>query len=143
MRKDILDLLRANLGVQLDQHTVGLTKWLNARVDAVSDEGAVRLSFAVRDDMLNALGMMHGGAVAAIMDESMGLQLYLLNAETNYVAIGLHVDFLNKALPGQEVVAVPHVTRMGRNVSHVTCELFDQSGKLLAKSSGQFARFGP
>jgi acyl-coenzyme A thioesterase 13 len=142
MRSDILNLLRANLGVTLENHTVGLTKWLNARVDAVSDEGLVRLSFAVRDDMLNALGMMHGGAVAAIMDEAMGLQLFLLNAEANYVAISLHVDFLSKAMPGQSVVAVPQVTRMGRNVAHVTGELFDENGKLLAKSSGHFARFG-
>lgn len=141
-RTEMLDLLRGHVGQPLQDYAVGLTKWLNGNVESVSDEGMIRLSFEVRDDMLNALGILHGGVMSAILDEAMGMQLFLLNAEANYVAIGLHVDFINKAMPGQRITAVPNVTRIGRSVAHTTCELYAQDGKLLAKASSNFARFG-
>lgn len=143
MKTDFLELMKANIGKHISEQTVGLGKWLNGRIEAVNSEsGQVRLSFEVREDMLNPLGMLHGGAMAAILDECMGMQLFLSTDEGSYVAIGLHVDFLNKALPGQRVIAVPHVTRVGRSVAHATCELYNEEGKLLAKGSNNFSRIG-
>ena len=144
MNKEVLDFLRKHVGRNAAElpSSMGLGRWLNARLEALEDDGHVRLSFEVRDDMLNPLGMVHGGAFCAIVDEVMGMQLYLLNEGGNpFVSIGLHIDFLHKCLPGDRIVAVPRLTRIGRTTAHLTCDLFSEnSGKLFVKASSSFSR---
>lgn len=142
MKTEFVDFLRQHIGKDMAPFTVGLSKWLDGRLESVSLEGQVRISYEVREEMLNPLGLLHGGAIAAILDESMGLQLYVLSDEGQHVAIGLNVDFINKATAGQRITATPLVTRIGRSVAHATCELHNEDGKLLAKASSNFARFG-
>jgi acyl-coenzyme A thioesterase 13 len=140
MRKDFVELLQKGIGKNVAEHAMGLTKWLNGRIESVTDDGLICLSFDVREDMLNPLGMLHGGATSAILDEVMGLQLYAINTEGAFVSISINIDFLNKALFEERLYAKPTVLRLGKTTAHCVCDLVNEQGKLIAKSSSNFVR---
>jgi uncharacterized protein (TIGR00369 family) len=140
MKTAFVQILREHIGKDDNEISVGLSKWLKGRVEAVHDDGSVDISFVIREDMLNPLGILHGGSVAAIVDDCMGMQLFVSTDEGSYVAVNLHVDFLGKGVLGERIVAKPRVHRFGRSTAYVTCEVFNQQGKLMARASSNFSR---
>lgn len=140
MKTEFYNLLKNNIGKDIGPNAVGLTVWLNPRIESISEEGRVRLSFEARAEMLNPLGIMHGGIIAAILDEVMGFQLYLLNDTGAFVSLNLNVDFISKVKEGERVTAIPEVIRIGRSTAHLVCEIRDSENKLLAKATSNFSR---
>lgn len=141
MKESQIKRLQGAVGQHIGKELKGLGGWLNGRIVEVSDEGAVVMAFEVRENLLNPMGAIHGGAIAAIMDEMLGFQLFLKSAEdAAYVSMTMNIDFLRAATLGDEIIARPEVIRIGNRTANVTCGLFNSQGKLLARGTSNFMR---
>lgn len=99
----------------------------------------VDLAFEVQSAHCNARGLLHGGVLAALCDNFMGLSLATtLRGEASIVTISLAVDYLGSARVGDLVVVVPRVLRAGSSVGFcdalATCD-----GRPIARASASFS----
>ena len=142
MKQGIIEGLRAKLGQDLKGDLLGFSAWLNFRVEALDEQGqGMCLSFEVRSEMLNPFGILHGGVLAAMIDEAMGFQLFLLSAlDEQFVALNLQLDFLRGTSPGQKLYIRPSLVRKGRRIANLSCRVEDGEGKLIAQASSNFSR---
>lgn len=107
-----------------------LLGWKLVEVDP--DEGTIELTFTVGDQFLNPVGMVQGGFLAAMLDDTMGPALVATLGDGEFApTTDLHVQFLRPARPGQ-FTGRGRVVRRGRDVAFLAGELFDETGNLVA-----------
>ncbi|WP_420450327.1 PaaI family thioesterase [Ilumatobacter sp.] len=120
---------------------------LGVRVEEVrADYCRMRLPF--RTELLQAAGLLHGGAMASLLDHvvvpAVGAQLA---QGVNYSTVDMHVQFLRGVVAGEgaeDVVAEGWVVRRGRRTVFCEAEAFGgTTGKLLAKSVLTYAVSAP
>lgn len=141
MKIDYIKKLQTNIGQKMGEHLPGFGSWLNGAVNAINDEGDIEIAFEVRENMLNPMGAIHGGAIAAIIDEILGFQLFLKSAEdTAYVSMTMNIDFLKAAKAGETIIGIPQVIRIGKRTANVTCVLKNEKGDLVAQGVSNFMR---
>ncbi len=112
----------------------GATRWLGGELKEVS-RGRLVAEFVVREDMTNPMKTLHGGAAAMIMDDMLGIMVYLLGHPYAHTSVNLNCDFLSPARIGTKLTATARVVREGRNIVHCECEIRDAGEKLIAKSA--------
>lgn len=141
MKTDYIQQIRANLGQPMSEYLPGFGAWLNGAVTAIDEEGHIKLAFEVRENMLNPMGAMHGGAVAGIIDEVLGFQIFLKSEkDAAYVSMTMNVDFLKGAKTGDIITGIPKVIRIGKRTANVRCVLQNQKGELVAQGVANFMR---
>lgn len=141
MKTDYIQQIRENIGQPMSEYLPGFGAWLNGAVTAIDEEGHIQLAFTVRENMLNPMGAIHGGAVAAIIDEVLGFQIFLKSEEgAAYVSMTMNVDFLKAAKTGDIITGFPKVVRIGRRTANVRCDLRNQKGELVAQGVANFMR---
>jgi uncharacterized protein (TIGR00369 family) len=79
---------------------------------------AVDILFEVRSAHCNSRGFLHGGVLASLCDNAMGLSLAasLSDPSPHIVTINLSVDYLDGAKLGDMVVIEPRVVRAGGSI---------------------------
>lgn len=104
----------------------------------------IELGFHVREAHCNARGLLHGGAIAALADNTMGraLGLVLLRdapsaGRPNILTSGLSLDYIASAKPGQWVVITPRVIKAGGS-SGVVDALITADGAVIARANASF-----
>ncbi len=112
----------------------GATRWLGGTLKEVG-RGRLVAEFVVREDMTNPMKTLHGGAAAMIMDDMIGIMVYLLGNQYAHTSVNLNCDFLSPARIGTKLIATAQVVREGRNIVHCECEIRDSEEKLIAKSA--------
>jgi len=94
-----------------------------------------RMRMPLRTELLQPGGVVHGGAIASLMDAVLVPAVgSTLGARDRYSTVDLHVQFIG-AVKDEDVLAEGWVTRRGRSV--VFCEseaVGATSGRLIAKS---------
>lgn len=80
--------------------------------------GGVDILFTVRDSHCNSRGFLHGGVLASLCDNAMGLSLAfsLANPTPHLVTINLAIDYLDSAKIGDTVLIEPRVVRVGGSI---------------------------
>ena len=111
-----------------------LGRWLNGTIRS-ADYGRIVADFTIREEMTNPAGVLHGGAIAAILDDLIGAMVYTLGREFAYTSVNLTVDFLHAARLGGIVTATAEVIREGKNIIHCEGRIIAVDGKLIAKCS--------
>lgn len=135
----ILSFLNANLNKKIaDGNPNPITTWLDGTLIKAS-AGSITAEFIVRADQCNHANILHGGIITTILDEIMGMTLITVEIEHLYVTINLHVDFLFGAKAGEKVTAVSEVFRVGKKIANIEAKLYNEEGKLLAKSTSNLA----
>ena len=66
-----LEMFRGYVGQELPDRAAPFTRWLNGTIVAV-ERGGVTMRWAVREEAINAAGILHGGIQAAMLDELHG-----------------------------------------------------------------------
>lgn len=113
-------------------------RWLNGKlIDASA--GSLTIEFVVREELTNPAGIMHGGAIAGLIDEVMGMTTFSLGKTGFYVAVNLNIDFLRPGKLGEKLRVVSEVIRDGRTMAHAECKVYNEEGKLIAKASSNLA----
>jgi molybdopterin converting factor subunit 1 len=98
--------------------------------------GHVRFEFRASEELLNPAGVVQGGFITAMLDETMGpAALSELGAGFTVPTLELKVSFLRPVRPGV-VVADARVIHRGKSVVFTEATLTGEDGRLLAKASG-------
>jgi len=135
------DYFRSQIGQSMAQSISGVGRWLNGTLRIVEAERMVA-DYLIRDDMVNPVSVLHGGAASAILDDLCGMLVFALGREYGYTSVNLNMDFLNPARQGETLTAEARLIRAGRNIIHVEGRLTNAEGKLIAKCSTNLVQTG-
>lgn len=113
-------------------------RWLNGTL-IEAHPGKLTIGFEVREELTNPVGIMHGGAIAGIIDEAIGMTTFSLGKPGFYVAINLNIDFLRPGKLGEKLKVISEVIRDGRTMAHAECKVYNEEGKLIAKAASNLA----
>lgn len=96
----------------------------------------------LREPHCNSRGMVHGGLIAALCDNAMGLScVQVLKGEGRDVAglvtINLNTDFISAARLGQWMTVDTTITSVGGSLAFATA-LVEAEDQLIAKASATF-----
>jgi uncharacterized protein (TIGR00369 family) len=86
-------------------------------------------------------GVIHGGAITALLDAACGLAVFVRLAEPIPIAtLDLRIDYLRPATPNKEVLGRAECFKVTQNVAFVRCEAFHEGdeGSLVAVANGTF-----
>lgn len=98
-----------------------------------AERQACRIRFPVSDFLFNPQGSMHGGAIAIVLDISMG---HLIKRVAGPGAtLDMSMRFLRPLLSG-EAVCEARFLRRGRSVSFLESRLWDEEERLVAVATG-------
>jgi uncharacterized protein (TIGR00369 family) len=114
------------------------SRTLGFRIVAVSQaEMRVEAAFDAKAELLaNPMGQIQGGYVTAMLDEVMSVACMVASKMTCVApTLEMKTSFLRPAMPG-ELKGVGRVIKWGRTIAFTEGEIFDASGKLLAKATG-------
>lgn len=89
----------------------------------------------------NGSGRLHGGLVATMADCATGAALRTTIEQNDLMAtLDLGVTYLRRVdLDGRSVRAVAHVVRSSTRMGHVTCEVEDADGQVVATARATYA----
>jgi uncharacterized protein (TIGR00369 family) len=101
--------------------------------------GGVDILFTVRDPHCNSRGFLHGGVLAALCDNAMGLSLglALANRSPHIVTINLAIDYLDGAKLGDAVLVEPRVVRTGGSIGFCDA-LVSANNSAIARANATF-----
>lgn len=109
-------------------------RWLNGTLLA-AEKGSLKVAFEIKKEHTNPGGICHGGVIAGLIDEVIGMTTFSLEKQGFYVALNLQVDFLRPGKLGETITAVSKVIKDGRNIAHADCHVYNAEGKLIAKAA--------
>ena len=99
------------------------------------DAGTIELAFTATEQFLNPIGVIQGGFLAAMLDDTMGPALVATLGPGMFAPTAdLHVQFLRPARPGR-LTGRGRVVRRGKDVAFLAGELADESGQIVAAAT--------
>lgn len=108
---------------------VPFAQLLGIELDDLSP-GTATLGFNVRKQLTQNHGVVHGGAIASLIDTATAFAILTLLAPRERVTtVDLTVSYLRPLSAGR-VTAVAKVVRAGRRLFVVSADVFDKDGKL-------------
>lgn len=94
--------------------------------------GLSRLEMQVKEEMKNLYGILHGGAVATILDSSCGIAIgSLLKPGEIVVTVDMRVNFISNVRSGT-LIGEGRVLHRGKKTGVASAEIRDGSGTLIA-----------
>lgn len=99
------------------------------------DAGTIEVAFTASDRFLNPVGVVQGGFLAAMLDDTLGPALVATLGPGQFApTTDLHVQFLRPARPGR-LVGRGRIVRRGKDVGFMSGELVDSSGAVVATAT--------
>jgi uncharacterized protein (TIGR00369 family) len=99
------------------------------------DEGTIEVAFTARDQFLNPVGVIQGGLLAAMLDDTMGPALVATLGRGQFAPTAdLHVQFLRPARPGR-LTGRGRIVRRGKDLAFLAGELYDEFGQVVATAT--------
>jgi uncharacterized protein (TIGR00369 family) len=110
-----------------------LLGWHLEQVDP--DAGTIEVSFTATEQFLNPVGVVQGGFLAAMLDDTLGPALVATLGPGQFApTIDLQMQFVRPARPGR-LVGRGRITHRGTEVAYLAGELLDDSGRLVATAT--------
>ena len=116
--------------LKLRQNANGLNKLMNMHVITLDKDGGATVEVELTDELLNPLGMAHGGLIFTLCDVATGVAARTGGRIT--VTLDSNIHFLRRAKDTEKLVARGRVVKAGRTTGLVTAEVFDDTDKLIA-----------
>ncbi len=112
---------------------VGITRLLGMQLE-VLEPGTVAFSLQTREDMGNAIGVVHGGIAATLLDSALGCAVHsTLEPGERYTTVDLHLHYTRAiAIDLGKIVATGEVVHRGSRLATAEGRLLGPDGKLLA-----------
>lgn len=131
-----LAILKEHIGQTIEDFGTPLTRWLAPKILELG-EGSILFEYTVREDMINSVNTLHGGVLAAIVDDVNGITMMtVLKEEGFHVTMNNVIDYFAPSFLGAKILAKTTIIKRGKQISHVQCEISDaKEGKLLAKGT--------
>jgi uncharacterized protein (TIGR00369 family) len=97
--------------------------------------GEAVVELEATDAHANPMGTLHGGVLCDIADAAMGLAYAAaLGEDESFTTLELKINFLKPVWRGK-LFAVGRVVKQGRTVGLVECDVTDEQGALVARST--------
>jgi uncharacterized protein (TIGR00369 family) len=110
-----------------------LLGWKLVAVDP--ERGTIRLEFAAKSDFLNPAGVIQGGILGAMLDDTMGpAAVAFLGGRHFAQTLELKTNFIRAARPGR-LFGDAKVVHRGRDILFLEGALSDEAGKLIATAT--------
>ena len=100
------------------------------------EDGNVVVPLHVDDRHLNSMGLVHGGMIATLADNSMGIACFL-SVGKPLVTVEFKLSFLRPVRKGG-LRAKSRVNKIGEHLLFVGCQIDDDSGFLVAEALGTY-----
>lgn len=103
----------------------------------------VNLAVDVREAHCNGRGFAHGGLIAALADNAMGISVVLRAREhpgaekSSAVTVSLALDFIDSAQQGECLEVQPTVLKVGRTLAFAECRVVC-GDRLIARGNASF-----
>lgn len=104
------------------------------------DRGRAVLRMTVRDDMVNGLGVGHGGLVFTLADSAMAFASNSFNRQA--VATQAEIDWLAPARAGMVLTATAQVRHQAGKAAISDVEVVDDEGRPVAMFRGRTLQIG-
>lgn len=102
--------------------------------------GEATLTLDIRPELTQNHGVVHGGAIASLLDTATAFAiLTLLEPQERVTTVDLAISYLRPALEGK-LKATARVLRQGRRLFAVSAEVTDPSGTLLATALSTYIK---
>ena len=115
---------------------------LGMQLDTIGDGVAV-MSMPYDPDLIGdpQTGVIHGGAVSALMDTCCGTAVMShRDTPTGTATLSLRIDYMRPATPGQRITAHAECYHMTRSVAFVRAQAMDDdTTRPVASATGSFA----
>jgi uncharacterized protein (TIGR00369 family) len=99
------------------------------------EPGAATIEIDVTERFWNPMGTLHGGILVDIADAAMGLAYAAaLEDGESFTTLELKINYLRPFKEGH-LKAVAKTVQHGRTVGIMDCDVFDERGKVIARSS--------
>ena len=99
------------------------------------DEGTIEVAFTATEQFLNPVGVVQGGLLAAMLDDTLGPALVATLGPGEFApTTNLQVQFLRPARPGR-LVGRGRIVRRASGVGFLAGELVDESGDVVATAT--------
>jgi acyl-CoA thioesterase len=97
---------------------------LGLEITGRQDDG-VTIECPVRPDLMNGMGVLHGGVTATVADAAMGIGLsHVLGKDRAITTVEMKINYMHPVVSGK-VVARSYVLRIGTTLSTGRVDLFD------------------
>ncbi|MGI8917883.1 MAG: PaaI family thioesterase [Pyrinomonadaceae bacterium] len=119
--------------------SVPFAKFLGIELDEI-DAGVATLSFEIKPELKQNHGVVHGGAIASLIDSATAFAIIsLLPTDEHATTVDLTISYL-RPLTGGRAKAVARVIRSGKRLIVVSAELFDDGGSLAATALSTYIK---
>jgi uncharacterized protein (TIGR00369 family) len=119
--------------------TVPFARFLGLELEQVAS-GTATVAVNVRKDLTQNQGVVHGGAIASLIDTATAFAIISLIAPSEKVTtVDLVISYLRPAAGGR-LRAVASVVRAGRRLFVVSAEVFDKQGKLITTALSTYIK---
>jgi len=125
--------------IQKAVKSVPYARLLGFELDEVSP-GVATLGLKIRKDLMQNHGVVHGGAIASLIDTATAFAIIpLLTPKENVTTVDLTISYLRPISKGR-VTATARVVRAGRRLFVVSAEVQDEDGKLAATALSTYIK---
>lgn len=97
--------------------------------------GETWVDYPIKHDLTNPVGMIQGGFLAAIIDDTIGIAFFSMEPEYMYTTTNLNVNYLFGARKGEVIRAKANVIRMGKKIANFECKVYNSKGEVIASST--------
>lgn len=105
-------------------------------------DGAVQIGLTLAAKHCNSRGFLHGGVIAALADNAMGLSCVAGTVTADgLVTVSLSLDYVGTAKLGQWLQIEPRVIKTGRSMAFADA-LITANGATVARASATFRVLG-
>jgi uncharacterized protein (TIGR00369 family) len=107
-------------------------KLVGIEIDDI-EPGRAKLSLEVTQKHRQLQGIMHGGAIATLIDTAVAFAIVgASEPSAKFTTIELKVNYLSPIVEGR-VIADARLIRDGKRIIVAECDVFDAAGKMAAK----------
>ena len=125
--------------VEKAYNAVPFFKLIGLEIESVG-VGTATLVLPIREELKQNDAIVHGGAIATVIDSSLAFSIIpLLGENERTTTVDLTIHYL-RPLSGGVARATARVIRAGRRVITVSSELFDENEKLAATALSTYLR---
>ena len=132
---DWLSQIKKFIGKEFQLSPSPFMAWLNPVV-LKAEKGYLEFEYTIRPEWLNPIGNLHGGVIAAIIDDTVGATMFTFNEEDFYITLNNSIDYLSIARSGDKIISSAKVIKKGRQFVFAECEIWNaKKTRMIAKGT--------